>query len=80
LAAWESVSVDCNSSGGNVSCTANCTGDKKVLGGGVLNTNANWYVIASYPITGTGWTAMLTRSGGATTTTVTTYALCAYTD
>ena len=80
LAAWESVSVDCNSSGGNVTCTANCTGDKKVLGGGVLNTNANWSVIASYPVTGTGWTAVLSRQTGSTTTSVTTYALCANTN
>ncbi|MCG4452162.1 collagen-like protein [Pseudomonas sp. MMS21-TM103] len=80
LAAWESVSVDCNNSGGNVTCTANCTGDKKVLGGGVLNTNANWSVIASYPVTGTGWTAVLSRQTGSTTTSVTTYALCANTN
>jgi hypothetical protein len=81
LTAWErKTSAPCNSSGDAVSCTATCSSGKKALGGGVANTNANWQVIQSYPVTDSSWTTTLTRPSGATTTTVTAYALCATTN
>ena len=81
LTAWErKISVPCNSAGDSVSCTATCSLGKKVLGGGIINTNAIWQVIQSYPASDSSWTTTLTRPTGNSTTTVTAYALCANTN
>ena len=70
--------MDCTGSG-TITCTATCTGTKKVLGGGISNTNAAWQILQSYPAADSSWTATLTRSGGGAHT-ITTYALCANTN
>jgi hypothetical protein len=80
LTDWEQIPVVCASAGASVSCTANCSSGKKVLGGGVVNTNANWQVIQSYPGTEAGWNATLTRANGNSGTTITVYAICANTN
>ncbi len=81
LASWERiVSATCNSTGNSVTCTATCSLGKKVLGGGIINTNAIWQVIQSYPASDSSWTTTLTRPTGSSTTTVTAYALCANTN
>jgi hypothetical protein len=83
LAAWERQSTECSSGAPGVSiltCTAICSSGKKVLGGGVSNSNALWQVSQSYPVDDPGWTVTLSRLNGNTTITVTTYALCANTN
>ncbi len=84
LAAWERKATECSSGAANVSavtCTAVCSEGKRVLGGGASYTaTATWELKQSYPASDSSWTATLTRPSGNTTTTVTTYALCAQTN
>jgi hypothetical protein len=84
LTDWERKTEACTQNTTAITCTVTCSEGKTVLGGGAsYSSTQTWQTTLSYPPTDSSWTVSLVKtSGGASAAqvTVTTYALCAFTN
>jgi hypothetical protein len=84
LTDWERKTEACTQNTTAITCTVTCSEGKKALGGGAsYSSTQTWQTTLSYPPTDSSWTASLiktTAGGSAVQITVTTYALCAFTN
>jgi hypothetical protein len=70
---WELNTSTCNNPA--TTCTASCTGTKKVTGGGAVTTGSAPNMVYSYPNTNASWTV---GYAAAPVTAVVAYAICGF--
>jgi len=72
------VSASSATDGANTkTISVNCSGGKKLLGGGGLTSDASVHIYASYPLDDDTWAVSASETGSNPTWTLTAWAICA---